>query len=123
MKPPFPKRFTKVKREKEDREILKTFCKVEMNISLLDAIKQIPCYAKFLKELCTHKKKLSCNERINVGENMSAIIQIKLRHKCKDQDMFAISYKIGALGVRKAMCDLRASINVTPLFIYSQLKA
>ncbi|RDY03437.1 hypothetical protein CR513_12980, partial [Mucuna pruriens] len=30
---------------------------VEINIPLLDAIKQIPKYAKFLKELCVHNKK------------------------------------------------------------------
>ncbi|RDY13834.1 hypothetical protein CR513_01183, partial [Mucuna pruriens] len=29
----------------------------EINIPLLDAIKQIPKYAKFLKELCLHKRK------------------------------------------------------------------
>jgi hypothetical protein len=31
--------------------------KVEINIPLLDAIKQIPSYAKFLKDCCTYKKK------------------------------------------------------------------
>ncbi|RDX95679.1 hypothetical protein CR513_21757, partial [Mucuna pruriens] len=33
------------------------FYKVEINIPLLDAIKQIPKCAKFLKELCVHKRK------------------------------------------------------------------
>ncbi|KAL0353738.1 UNVERIFIED_CONTAM: hypothetical protein Sangu_0955100 [Sesamum angustifolium] len=35
----------------------------EVNIPLLDAIKQIPRYARFLKELCTSKGKLKGNER------------------------------------------------------------
>ncbi|KAL2240970.1 UNVERIFIED_CONTAM: hypothetical protein Sindi_0738200 [Sesamum indicum] len=39
------------------------FRKVEVNILVLDAIKQIPRYAKFLKELCTSKGKLKGNER------------------------------------------------------------
>ncbi|RDX75735.1 hypothetical protein CR513_44351, partial [Mucuna pruriens] len=40
-----------------DEELLKMFRKVEINIPLLDTIKQIPKYAKFLKELCMHKRK------------------------------------------------------------------
>ncbi|KAL0443922.1 UNVERIFIED_CONTAM: hypothetical protein Slati_2114900 [Sesamum latifolium] len=62
-RPPFPKRFTKSKKEEEEKEIFETFRKVEVNIPLLDAIKQIPSYVKFLKELCTNKGKLKGNER------------------------------------------------------------
>ncbi|KAL2251032.1 UNVERIFIED_CONTAM: hypothetical protein Sindi_2225500 [Sesamum indicum] len=54
-RPPFPERFTKAKKEEEEKEIIETFRKVEVNIPLLDSIKQIPRYAKFLKELCTSK--------------------------------------------------------------------
>jgi len=60
--------------EEAKKEILKTFRKVEVNIPLLDAIKQIPRYAKFLKELCTHKMKLKGNERFSMGKNVSALI-------------------------------------------------
>jgi len=38
--------------EEIEKEILETFRKVEVNIPLLDAIKQIPRYAKFLNALC-----------------------------------------------------------------------
>ncbi|KAL0404316.1 UNVERIFIED_CONTAM: Retrovirus-related Pol polyprotein from transposon.6 [Sesamum radiatum] len=64
-RPPFPERFTKSKKEEEEKEIFETFRKVEVNIPLLDAIKQIPRYAKFFKELCTNKGKLKGNERVN----------------------------------------------------------
>ena len=53
---PLPKRFSKSKKKEEEKEILETFCKVEVNIPLLDAIKQVSSYANFLKELCTHKR-------------------------------------------------------------------
>ncbi|KAL0284417.1 UNVERIFIED_CONTAM: hypothetical protein Sangu_2828400 [Sesamum angustifolium] len=62
-RPPFPERFAKSKKDEEAKEILETFRKVEVNIPLLDAIKQIPRYARFLKELCTSKGKLKGNER------------------------------------------------------------
>ena len=47
---PFPLRaISNKKMEKAEKEILETFRRVEVNIPLLDAIKQIPRYAKFLK--------------------------------------------------------------------------
>ena len=67
-----------------------TFRKVEVNIPLLDAIKQVPIYAKFLKELCTSKRKLKGNEKVSMGENVLAILEKKLPPKCKDPGMFTI---------------------------------
>ncbi|PKI41620.1 hypothetical protein CRG98_037988, partial [Punica granatum] len=82
--PPFSSRFARAKKEEAEQEILETFRKVEVNIPLLDAIKQVPRYAKFLKELCTNKRKLSKGKKISVGKNASAVIQRKLPQKCKD---------------------------------------
>jgi hypothetical protein len=55
--PPFPQRLVKPKKEKKLFDIFETLRKVEINIPLLDAIKQILAYAKFLKDCCTHKRK------------------------------------------------------------------
>jgi len=65
---PFPHRVVQknIKLEEAEKEILETFRKVEVNIPLLDAIKQIPKYAKFLKDLCTHKRHLKGNEKVNM---------------------------------------------------------
>jgi len=54
----------------------------------------VPKYAKFLKELCTNKRKLKGNEKISVGENLSAVFQKKLLPKCKDPGMFSVPCKI-----------------------------
>ncbi|XP_043809770.1 uncharacterized protein LOC122723081 [Manihot esculenta] len=85
IRPPFPERFAQSKREKEEKEILEIFRKVQVNISLLETIKQIPRYAKFLKDLCTNKRKLYGYEKIKVGENVSAVLQRKIAQKCKDK--------------------------------------
>ncbi|KAA3470831.1 hypothetical protein EPI10_016509 [Gossypium australe] len=119
--PPFIGRLTQCKKEREEREILDTFRKVEINIPLLNAIKQVPRYAKFLKELCTGKKKLMGNEIVGVGENAFMVLQRKIPPKRKDQGMFAISCKIGNVGIKKSMCYLGAFINVMPLFVYKLL--
>ncbi|KAJ9187046.1 hypothetical protein P3X46_002543 [Hevea brasiliensis] len=68
--PPFPCRLAKTKKEEQEKEILETFRKVEVNIPLLDAIKQVSKYAKFLKELCTTKLKLRNNEKIRASINV-----------------------------------------------------
>jgi hypothetical protein len=54
--PPFLVSSSRSKKEDKEKEILEVFKKVELNIPLLDAIKQIPKYAKFLKELCITKR-------------------------------------------------------------------
>ncbi|KAL0433180.1 UNVERIFIED_CONTAM: hypothetical protein Slati_2652300 [Sesamum latifolium] len=120
-KPPFPERFAKSNKEEEEKDILETLRKVEVNILLLDAIKQVPRYAKFLKEMCTNKSKLRGNERVSMGENVSTILQSKLPPKCKDPGTFFIPCQIGNFGIENAMCDLGASINVMPFAIYESL--
>uniref|UniRef100_A0A151UEN1 Aspartic peptidase DDI1-type domain-containing protein n=1 Tax=Cajanus cajan TaxID=3821 RepID=A0A151UEN1_CAJCA len=110
--------------EEVDKEILETFRKVEVNIPLLDAIKQIPRYTKFLKELCTHKRKMKGNERINMGRNVYALIGKSVPHiheKCKDPGTFCIPCIIRNSKFENAMLDLGASINVMPLSIFKSL--
>ncbi|KAM1832529.1 hypothetical protein ACFX13_022454 [Malus domestica] len=63
----FPRRFVQSKKDESDKDILDTFRKVQVNIPLLDAIKQVPKYAKFLKELCTTRKRVSNKEVVRVN--------------------------------------------------------
>ncbi|XP_062119055.1 uncharacterized protein LOC133832769 [Humulus lupulus] len=119
--PPFPSRLKKIKKEEVDKEILETCRKVEVNIPLLDAIKQVPRCAKFLKELCTNKKKLKGDEKISVGENVSAVLQKKLPPKCKDPGTFTIPCMIGNKRIECCMIDLGALINVMAYSSYASL--
>ncbi|KAK8544435.1 hypothetical protein V6N13_056215 [Hibiscus sabdariffa] len=121
--PPFPSRFLKKDKQAEEKDILDIFRKVELNIPLLEVIRKIPRYARFLKDLCTNKRKLAGHERVNLGENVSAILTRRLPPKLKDQGMFTIPCKIGKVGIKRAMCDLGASINVMPLSVYNSISA
>ncbi|CAN6700765.1 unnamed protein product [Malus baccata var. baccata] len=118
---PFPSRFKQTKKEEAEKDILETFRKVQVNIPLLDAIKQVPRYAKFLKELCTTKKRISNKEVVQVSENVSAILQRKLPPKYKDPGSFTIPCVIGNTKFEHAMLDLGASINVMPYSIYASM--
>jgi hypothetical protein len=52
---PFPQRLLAPRKGTTNQDVLEVFKQVKINIPLLDAIKQIPSYAKFLKDLCTVK--------------------------------------------------------------------
>ncbi|CAN6566322.1 unnamed protein product [Malus baccata var. baccata] len=118
---PFPSRLRQSKKEETEKDILETFRKVQVNIPLLDAIKQVPRYAKFLKELCTTRKRISNKEVVQVSENVSAVLQRKLPPKCKDPGSFTIPCVIGNTKFEHAMLDLGASINVMPYSIYASM--
>ncbi|CAN6700798.1 unnamed protein product [Malus baccata var. baccata] len=118
---PFPSRFLQTKNEEEEKDVLETFRKVHVNIPLLDAIKQIPKYAKFLKKLCTTRKRIREKEVVHVSENVSAMLQRKLPPKCKDPGSFTIPCVIGNTRFEHAMLDLGASINVMPYSVYASM--
>ncbi|CAN6700791.1 unnamed protein product [Malus baccata var. baccata] len=118
---PFPRRFMQSKKDESEKDILETFRKVQVNIPLLEAIKQVPKYAKFLKELCRTKRRMSNKEVVKVSENVSAVLQRKLPTKCKDPGSFTIPYVIGNTRFENAMLDLEAYINVMPYSIYASM--
>ncbi|CAN6691801.1 unnamed protein product [Malus baccata var. baccata] len=118
---PFPRRFMQSNKEESDKDILEMFRNVQVNIPLLDAIKQVSKYAKFLKELCITRKRISNKEVVRVGKNVSAVLQRKLPHKCKDPGSFTIPCVIGNTQFEHAMLDLGASINVMPYSIYASM--
>ncbi|XP_026397661.1 uncharacterized protein LOC113293122 [Papaver somniferum] len=107
--PPFPSWFAKSKKETLVKEIWEIFKKIEVNIPLIEAIRQVPRYAKFLKELCTNKHKLTGNEVVSVGENASAYLQKKLPPKLKDPGSFIVPCTVGKTRFTKALLDLGAS--------------
>ena len=92
-----------------------------MNIPLLDMIKQVPTYAKFLKDLCTVKKGLGINKKAFLTEQVSFIIQCKTLLKYKDPGSPTISVNIGGTYIDKALLDLGASVNLLPYSMYKQL--
>ncbi|CAM8937154.1 unnamed protein product [Rhodiola kirilowii] len=105
-----------------DEDVFELFSKVEINIPLLEAIKQIPRYAKFLKELCTNRRRSTRYDQELMSRNMSAIIQRKVPPKCGDPGTYTIPCTIGNIRIENCMLDVGASINVLPFSIYSCLR-
>ena len=74
MPPPFPQALKGKKKAPKQVEILEVLRQVKVNIPLLDMIKQVPTYAKFLKDLCTFKRGLNIDKRAFLTEQVSSII-------------------------------------------------
>ncbi|XP_024200473.1 uncharacterized protein LOC112203783 [Rosa chinensis] len=115
-------KFMNSKKEQHEKDILETFRKVQVNIPLLDTIKQVPKYAKFLKELCTNKRRYKDKETVALSEEVSAVLLRKLPPKLKDPGRFTIPCTIGERRFEKALLDLGASINLMPYTVYETLK-
>jgi hypothetical protein len=118
---PFLHAMTKQRKANHNSEIFETFKQVRINIPLLDTIKHVPSYAKFLKDLCTVKRKLNVKKKAFLAKQVSAILQNNNALKYKDPGCPTISCFIGEHKIEKALLDLGASVNLLPYLVFQSL--
>ncbi|CAN6557661.1 unnamed protein product [Malus baccata var. baccata] len=119
---PYPERLKPKVKDQQLTDFMKTLSKVQINLPLIDAIKNIPSYAKFLKHVCTKKKKLVDFEKVILTEQCNAVLLHKLPPKKQDPWSFTISYTIGNSHFKRALIDLGASINLMPFSVFQRLR-
>ncbi|CAM8940836.1 unnamed protein product [Rhodiola kirilowii] len=119
---PFPVPTRVPKQHVMDKDVFELFSKVEINIPLMECIKQVPKYAKFLKELCTNRRKGTRYDQELMSRNILAVMQRKVPPKCGDPGTYTIPCKIGNIRIENCILDLGASINVLPFSLYSCLR-
>ncbi|XP_070005333.1 uncharacterized protein [Nicotiana sylvestris] len=85
---------------------------LSINVPLVEALEQMPGYAKFMKALVTKKRSMDC-EIIKMNHQVSAIVH-SIAPKLEDPDAFTTPCTIGSANFAKALCDLGASINLMP---------
>ncbi|XP_020415610.1 uncharacterized protein LOC109948096 [Prunus persica] len=100
LKPPFLSRLAPIKKEMTNHDIFE---------------------AKFLKELCTNKRKIQEHSEVFLLEETSAVLQRKVPPKLKDLSSFTIPCIIGNKKCEKALLDLGVSVNLMPHSIYKAL--
>ena len=91
----FPQRLLPPPNDMHQAEIREVFSKRQVNIPLLDVIKQIPAYAKFNKDLCTDKHRLHVKKKASLTEHVSSIVQNNTPAKFKDPGSPTTSCTIG----------------------------
>ncbi|XP_049368641.1 uncharacterized protein LOC125833521 [Solanum verrucosum] len=117
--PLFPQRL---KKKVEDGKCAKftMLRQLSVNIPLVEALEQMPGYAKFMKDLVTKKRAVSINLTNHI-HHCSAISTRSLVQKKEDPCAFTIPCTIGSIKFSKALCDLGTNIHLMPLAIYKQL--
>ena len=118
---PYPHRLRAPKKVNNNSEIYELFKQVKLNIPLLDAIKQIPSYAKFLKDLCTVKRKLGVNKEAIMTEQSNSLIRNNFPPKYKDPGSLTISIVVGNSKLGHALVDLGVIVNSMPYSVYVEL--
>ena len=83
---PYPYRLRAPKKVNNHYEIIELFKQVKLNIPLLYAIKKILSYAKFLKDLCTLKRKLGVNKEAFMTEQSTSLIRNNFPQNTKIQE-------------------------------------
>ena len=80
--PPLPFPYKRVEKQLDEKfkKFLEHLQKMEMKIRFLNAMAQMPKYAKFLKDLLSNKKKLE-EEIISLPHQVSSILQGKMHVK------------------------------------------
>nr|XP_025607991.1 uncharacterized protein LOC112701456 [Arachis hypogaea] len=114
---PFPTLVKKAKKQEDlDPTVVEVFEKVEVTIPLFQAIQQVPKYAKFLKDICTHKDKLGNLNKKPVDDSISSL----LPEKCNDPGPCLVTCLIGETQFTDCMCDLGTCVSIMPLSIYER---
>ena len=119
---PFPQALKSNRKVLENQgEILDLLQQVKVNLPLLHVIKQVPAYAKVIKDLCTMKRKHHVKKTAFLTEQASAVIDCNTPLKYKDPGCPTISCQIGDQEFGQALLDLGSSVNLMPYSIYLQL--
>ncbi|XP_075092343.1 uncharacterized protein LOC107802089 [Nicotiana tabacum] len=99
-------------------EVLK---QIQVNIPLIDALREMPGYAKMMKDLMSRKFDFQDLATVTLTQTCSVIVSRPIAEKLSDPGSFTIPCTIGSYAFAKALCDLGASINLMPLSIYIKL--
>lgn len=106
-----------MKKKSDDAKISKFMAmhkQLMINFPLVEALEQMPAYAKFMKDVVTKKQTVSYELENNI-HHCSVISKSSFVQKKVDPGAFTILCTIGPLDFTKVLCDLGANINLMPL--------
>ncbi|GJY19516.1 reverse transcriptase domain-containing protein [Tanacetum coccineum] len=89
---PFPRRLRKEKEEALQKKFLENLKQLHISLPFIEALAQMPKYAKFLKGLLTNKGRLEDACTITMNERCSTVLLNKLPSKEKDPGSFTIPW-------------------------------
>ncbi|XP_070046947.1 uncharacterized protein [Nicotiana tomentosiformis] len=118
---PFPQRLTKYQKNEQYKKFMEILKQIQMSIPLIDALREMPGYAKMMKDLMSRKFDFQDLSIVTLTQTCSAVVTRPIAEKLSDLGSFTIPCTIGSYAFAKALCDLVASINLMPLAICKRL--
>ena len=118
---PFPQRLQKAKLEEQFSKFLNILMKIEINIPFLEALTQMPHYAKFMKDSLSKKRNFTEEGIVSLNATCNTVIQKSIPEKRQDPSSFTIPCMIGNANIGKALCNSGANINLMPLSVAKRL--
>ncbi|KAK8702407.1 hypothetical protein V6N13_020762 [Hibiscus sabdariffa] len=106
--PPFPQILKKHKEDTQFKKFVDMLDQLHIDVPFLEAIDQMPTYAKFLKDIITKKRTI---ERYETVATAKEYFLGDIPPKRNDPGSFIIPCSIGDNYVGKALCDLGSSVN------------
>nr|XP_016504172.1 PREDICTED: uncharacterized protein LOC107822177 [Nicotiana tabacum] len=100
---------------------MEMLCQIQLNIPLMDALREMPGYAKMMKDLMSRKFDFQDLSTVTLTQTCSAVVTRPMAQKMSDPSSFTIPCTIGSYAFAKALCDLGASINLMSLAVYTKL--
>ncbi|XP_019256305.1 PREDICTED: uncharacterized protein LOC109234694 [Nicotiana attenuata] len=94
---------------------------IQLNIPLMDALREMSVYAKMIKDLMSQKIDFQDLSTVTLTQTCSAVMTRHMAQKMSDPGIFIIPCTIWSYAFAKALCDLGSSINLMPLAIYTKL--
>ncbi|KAI5653951.1 hypothetical protein M9H77_31138 [Catharanthus roseus] len=112
-----------LRKDNKREDILETLKQVKINLPLLEVIKKVPSYVKFLKDTCTFKRKSKSNasKKIFRTEQVSSVLQHNTPPKYKDPGVPTISCLISNHEIDRVLLYLGSSVNLISYSVYEEL--
>ena len=118
---PFPQRLAKGRLDEQFGKFMEVLKQLTISIPFTDALLQMPSYSKFLKDILSNKRSLNDCKSVQLNLECSAVVSRELPPKLGDPGKFTIPCTIGKAKIKKALCDLGASVSLMPHTIFQKI--
>ncbi|XP_009769713.1 uncharacterized protein [Nicotiana sylvestris] len=118
---PFPQRLVKQKKEDQYRKFMEMLRQIQLNIPFEGCLEGDPRLCEDYEGPNVTEVLFQDLSTITLTQTYSAIVTRPIAQKMSNLGSFTIPCAIGSYAFAKALCDLKASINLMPLAIYTKL--
>ncbi|XP_071687914.1 uncharacterized protein [Rutidosis leptorrhynchoides] len=119
---PYPQQLRKAKQQKRLEDFANMFNKINVNIPLIDLLKENPHYRKCLKTLLSNKgKDVENSSRFIIKECKDIFQKFDIPEKLGDAGSITVPCSFNDSKIYQALADMGAIINLMPYSLYKRL--